>query len=51
MKKIAELTNGTFIHFKDVSSLSGGLKYLAPRYRALLANPEIKAKIERGETV
>lgn len=51
MKKLAELTNGTFIHFKDISSLSTGLKYLSPKYRYLLANPEIKAKIERGENV
>lgn len=51
MKKLAELTNGTFIHFKDMSSLSTGLKYLSPKYRALLANPEIKAKIERGEQI
>lgn len=51
MKKIAELTNGTFIHFKDSSSLSTGLKYLAPKYRALLANADIKARIERGENV
>ena len=51
MKKLAELTNGTFIHFKDSNSLSTGLKYLAPKYRALLANPEIRAKIERGENV
>lgn len=51
MKEIARLTNGTFIHFKDSSSLSTGLKYLAPKYRALLANAEIKARIERGENV
>lgn len=51
MKKIAEITNGTFIHFTDSNSLASGLKYLAPKYRALLANPDIKAKIERGENV
>jgi Mg-chelatase subunit ChlD len=51
MKKLAELGKGIFIHFKDSSSLSSGLKYLAPAYRALLANPEIKAKIERGEKI
>lgn len=51
MKELARLTNGTFIHFKDTASLSSGLKYLAPKYRALLSNPEIKAKIERGENV
>jgi Mg-chelatase subunit ChlD len=51
LKKLAEMAKGTFIHFKDSNSLSTGLKYLAPKYRALLANPEIKAKIERGENV
>lgn len=51
MKKIAELTGGVFIHFKDVTSLASNLKYLAPRYRALLANADIKARIERGENV
>jgi len=51
MKKIAEMTNGTFIHFKDSTSLSKGLKYLAPKYRALLANADLKAKVERGEAI
>lgn len=51
MKRIAEITNGTFIHFKDTNSLSTGLKYLAPKYRALLANPDIKKRIEAGENV
>ena len=51
MEELARLTGGTFIHFRDSLSLASGLKYLAPRYRALLANPEIKAKIERGEIV
>jgi|ERR1700687_1426979 len=51
MKKIAELTNGTFINFKDSNSLASGLKYLSPKYRALLANPEIKERIQRGEII
>jgi hypothetical protein len=51
MKKIAELTNGIFIHFTDSSSLSKNLKYLAPRYRALLANAELKEKVSRGESL
>lgn len=51
MKKLAELTDGTFIHFKDASSLSTGLKYLAPKYRALLADPNMKKRIEAGENV
>jgi len=48
MKKIAEITGGIFIHFKDSLSLSSNLKYLAPRYRALLANAELKSKVEQG---
>lgn len=51
MQEIARLTNGVFIHFKDSSSLSTGLKYLAPKFRALLMNPEIKERIQRGENV
>jgi Mg-chelatase subunit ChlD len=51
MKELARLTNGTFINFKDSHSLAGGLKYLSPKYRALLANPEIKERIQRGEQI
>jgi Mg-chelatase subunit ChlD len=51
MRKLAELGKGIFIHFKDSSSLAQGLKYLSPGYRALLSNPEIKARIERGEKI
>jgi hypothetical protein len=51
MKKIAEMTGGIFIHFKDSQSLSSNLKYLAPRYRALLANAELKEKVQKGESL
>lgn len=51
MKELARLTNGVFIHFKDSSSLAKNLKYLAPKYRALLMSPEIKKRIEAGENV
>lgn len=51
MKRIAELTGGIFIHFKDSNSLASNLKYLAPRYRALLANAELKEKVQRGESL
>jgi Mg-chelatase subunit ChlD len=51
MKDLADRTGGIFIHFKDASSLASGLKYLSPGLRGLLANPEIKAKIERGEVI
>jgi hypothetical protein len=51
MKWIAEQTGGVFIHFKDSKSLTSGLKYLSPGLRGMLMNPEIKAKIEKGETI
>jgi Mg-chelatase subunit ChlD len=51
MKELARLTNGTFIHFKDSHSLATGLKYLSPKFRALLANPEIKERIQKGEQI
>lgn len=51
MKEIADRTGGIFIHFKDSASLSQNLKYLAPALRGILMNSELKAKIERGETI
>ena len=51
MKDLADRTGGIFVHFKDTASLSRNLKYLAPALRALLMNEEIKAKIERGESI
>jgi hypothetical protein len=51
MKEIADRTGGIFIHFKDSSSLSANLKYLAPALRGVLMNAELKAKIERGESI
>lgn len=51
MKEIADRTGGIFIHFKDSASLSANLKYLAPALRGILANAELKAKIERGESI
>jgi uncharacterized protein YegL len=49
MKEIAERTGGIFLHFTDASVLAQSFKYLAPQFRGLLMNPEIKAKVERGE--
>lgn len=51
MKEIADRTGGIFIHFKDSASLSANLKYLAPALRGILMNSELKAKIERGESI
>ena len=49
MRELAEATGGIFMHFTDASVLAQSFKYLAPAYRALLMNPEVKAKVERGE--
>jgi len=51
MKYIAEYTGGTFVNMKDSKTLGMSLKYLAPKYRALLSNADLKAKIERGEQI
>jgi hypothetical protein len=51
LELLAKLTGGIFIHFTDSSSLTTNLKYLTPGLRGLLANPEIKEKIQRGEKV
>lgn len=51
MEELAKQTDGLFIHFTDSASLSRGLKYLTPGLRGLLANAEIKEKIQRGESV
>jgi len=51
MQWIAEQTGGIFVHFTDSASLSKSLKYLSPGLRGLLTNPDIKAKIERGEQI
>jgi hypothetical protein len=51
LKEIADRTGGIFVHFKDAASLGQGLKYLSPAMRGMLLNAELKAKIERGETI
>lgn len=51
MKTLAEMTGGVFIHFTDSSSLSKNLKYLAPKYRALLMSENVRERIGKGETI
>jgi Mg-chelatase subunit ChlD len=36
LQQIAEITGGKYIKFTDLSSFSGAMKYLAPKFRALL---------------
>lgn len=51
MKQLAELTDGIFMHFTGPETFKSGLKYLSPGKRFMLANAEIKAKIQRGEVI
>jgi uncharacterized LabA/DUF88 family protein len=51
LQELAKQTGGTFVCFEDTKTLSSSLKYLSPRYRALLSNPEIKARVEHGEQI
>ena len=49
LQDISAKTGGVFLHFKEGSIFSEAFKYLAPSFRAMLTNPEIKARIEKGE--
>lgn len=51
LKQIAERTGGIYMNFKDSKSLASGFKYLAPAYRAMLMNDEVRKKVERGESI
>jgi uncharacterized protein YegL len=43
--KIAEMTGGKFLKFTNVNSFATALKYLSPKYRALLADPSVAKAI------
>jgi hypothetical protein len=51
MRELAEGTDGIFLHFTGPETFKAGLKYLSPGKRHLLANAELKAKIQRGEEI
>jgi hypothetical protein len=51
LKHIADITGGVYLEFTDTSIFAKQMKYLSPRYVALLANAELKAKVERGEQI
>lgn len=51
LAKIAEATGGQYLKFTDTSIFAKQMKYLAPKYYGLLSNPELKAKVEKGESV
>lgn len=49
--KLSEATGGIFLHFTGPEVFAKQMKYLAPAFRHMLANSEIKEKIQRGETI
>lgn len=51
LEHIAKVTGGIYLEFTDTSVFAKSMKYLSPRYVALLANQELKEKIQRGETI
>jgi hypothetical protein len=51
LKDIAERTGGIYLRFDDTVTFSKQLKYLSPKYVALLSNADLKAKIQRGENI
>lgn len=51
LQEIAEKTGGIYLKFDTTMSFAKNLKYLSPRYVALLANADLKERIQRGETI
>ena len=51
LRGIAERTGGNYLHFDTSTVFAKQLKYLSPKYVALLSNADLKARVERGETI
>ncbi len=51
LKDIAERTGGIYLRFDDTITFSKQMKYFSPRYVALLSNADLKARIQKGETI
>lgn len=49
LKGIAEATGGVYLHFTDASIFKTGLKYLAPKFRAMLTSGDFKERLEKGQ--
>jgi Mg-chelatase subunit ChlD len=49
LRRIASMTGGTYMKFRDVSRLVGAFKYLTPAYRAMLADPKVRAELGADE--
>jgi Mg-chelatase subunit ChlD len=48
LRTICEITGGVYLKFKNVNSLTEGLKYLTPRFRALLlSSNEVREQIQK----
>ncbi len=45
LRQVAEITGGLYMKFKNVQQFGQAFKYLTPKYRALLADPEVRAKL------
>lgn len=51
LKRIADCTGGNYLRFADTTTFAKQMKYLSPKYVALLSNADLKARIEKGETI
>lgn len=46
--ELAEKTGGIYMHFTDMSVFAKNMKYLAPTFYAMLGDPSVKDKVEKG---
>lgn len=51
LKELSDKTGGIYLRFSGPEVFARSLKYLAPTYRAMLMNSEIKEKVQRGEVI
>lgn len=51
LQAIAEITGGIYLKFDETTTFAKQMKYLSPKYIGLLANADIKARVERGESI
>jgi Mg-chelatase subunit ChlD len=49
MKYLAEKTGGVFVAFRNIDTFVKKFKYLTPRYRALLAGPNVAGLLEADD--
>jgi len=51
LKHISHMSGGSYYTFENAAMLRKQLKYLSPRFQLQLTNPEVRARLERGETL